>query len=494
MSLLDAAVLGLYLATLALLALFGLHRSAMVYLYFRHRSRRVGAALPTQALPRVTVQLPIFNEIHVLDRLLESVARIRYPKELLQIQILDDSSDETAPAAARAVERLRASGFDAQCLHRDARTGFKAGALAAGLEKASGELLLVFDADFVAPPEILERTVGHFADPRIGMVQVRWGHVNRDHSLLTRVQSILLDAHFVLEHGGRSRSGRFFNFNGTAGIWRKTAIVDAGGWQHDTLTEDLDLSYRAQLRGWRFLFVPEVVAPAEVPVEMSAFHSQQHRWAKGSVQTCRKLLPRILSARLPLAVRIESAFHLTANFSYPLMVLLSLLMFPATIIRHESGLDRLALVDVPLFACATLSVCAFYLVGQREIAGRAWRRRVKDLPAVLAVGIGLSVNNARAVLEALLGRESAFARTPKYGVVGKGDDWRGKRYRESARLPLLELLLACNFAVMLAYALNHHLWATLPFAALFLGGFLHAVILWLVQDALRPRPLVERLA
>ncbi len=484
MSPLESAVLGLYFLTLVILAVFGLHRYVMVFLYFKHRERRALPAPPPKTLPRVTVQLPLYNEMYVVDRLLESVTRIRYPKELIEIQILDDSTDETVSIAEAAADRYRAQGFDVQYLHREDRSGYKAGALEAGLARAKGEFVLIFDADFIAPPDILEKTLGHFDDPGVGMVQVRWGHVNRDYSLLTQVQSVLLDGHFVLEHGGRNRSGRFFNFNGTAGVWRRAAIDDAGGWQHDTLTEDLDLSYRAQMQGWRFVFVQDVVSPAEIPVEMNAFKSQQHRWAKGSIQTCKKLLPRILASSLPTPVKVEAAFHLTANFAYPLMVLLSVLMFPAMVIRYDMGWYEMMIVDVPLFIGATMSVCSFYLMSQREIFRDDWRARIKYLPAVLAVGIGLSVNNAKAVIEALLGFESEFTRTPKYAVEGAGDEWKQKRYRGSVSLvPFVELALGVYFSVMAAYAASNGIYGTLPFVFLFQFGFLYAAALSLFQNA-----------
>jgi cellulose synthase/poly-beta-1,6-N-acetylglucosamine synthase-like glycosyltransferase len=294
---------------------------------------------------------------------------------------------------------------------------------------------------------------------------------------------VLLDGHFILEHGGRNRSGRFFNFNGTAGVWRREAIGDAGGWQHDTLTEDLDLSYRAQLRGWRFVYVQDVVSPAEVPVEMNAFKSQQHRWAKGSIQTCKKLLPRILASDLSLPIKVEATFHLTANFAYPLMVLLSILMFPAMVIRYNMGFYEMMIVDVPLFLGATLSVCSFYLTSQKEVFGDAWKSRIKYLPPVLAVGIGLSVNNARAVLEALFGRPSEFARTPKYRVEGAGDDWKHKRYRGAVSFgPFVELLLGIYFTAMAYYAITNEIYGTLPFIFLFQAGFLYAAVLSLFQD------------
>jgi cellulose synthase/poly-beta-1,6-N-acetylglucosamine synthase-like glycosyltransferase len=483
MSAVESAVLGLYFLTLVILAVFGLHRYVMVFLYFRHRDRRALPVAPLSRLPRVTVQLPLFNEMYVVERLLDSVCRIDYPKELLEIQVLDDSTDETVAIAEAAIERHRAQGFDIHYLHRDNRHGFKAGALDAGLKAAKGEFVLIFDADFIAPADILMKTLGHFEDPGVGMVQVRWGHVNRDYSLLTQVQSVLLDGHFILEHGGRNRSGRFFNFNGTAGIWRREAISDAGGWQHDTLTEDLDLSYRSQMKGWRFVFVQDVISPAEIPVEMNAFKSQQHRWAKGSIQTCRKLLPRILASDLPTAIKVEAAFHLTANFAYPLMVLLSILMFPAMVIRYNMGLYEMMIVDVPLFLGATMSVCSFYLMSQREIFAESWRARIKYLPAVLAVGIGLSVNNAKAVLEALFGHASEFTRTPKYRVEGAGDEWKQKRYRGSLSfVPFGELLLGLYFTAMALYAFSNGIWGTLPFILLFQFGFLYAAALSLFQN------------
>jgi cellulose synthase/poly-beta-1,6-N-acetylglucosamine synthase-like glycosyltransferase len=483
MSPLESAILGLYFLTLVILAVFGLHRYIMVFLYYRHRDRRALPVAPPARLPRVTVQLPLYNEMYVVDRLLDSVCRIDYPKDLLEIQVLDDSTDETVAIAEAAVERHRAEGFDVHHLRRDNRHGFKAGALHEGLKAAKGEFVLIFDADFIAPPDILMKTLGHFSDPKVGMVQVRWGHVNRDYSLLTQVQSVLLDGHFILEHGGRNRSGRFFNFNGTAGIWRRETIADAGGWQHDTLTEDLDLSYRSQMKGWRFVFVQDVVSPAEIPVEMNAFKSQQHRWAKGSIQTCRKLLPRILASDLPRSIKVEAAFHLTANFAYPLMVLLSILMFPAMVIRYNMGLYEMMIVDIPLFLGATMSVCSFYLMSQREIFGEWWRGRIKYLPAVLAVGIGLSVNNAKAVLEALFGHTSEFTRTPKYRVEGAGDEWKQKRYRGSLSfVPFAELLLGLYFTAMACYALANGIWGTLPFILLFQFGFLYAAALSLFQN------------
>ncbi|HXY39374.1 MAG TPA: cellulose synthase family protein [Vicinamibacteria bacterium] len=490
MSAFELGILGLYFLTLVILAILGFHRYVMVWLYFRHKDKKpLPRALP-ERLPRVTVQLPIFNEMYVVDRLLASVAAIRYPRELLQIQVLDDSTDETTTIASRAVEHYRAQGFDIHYLHREDRTGYKAGALDAGLRSATGEFVLIFDADFVAPADVLEKTLGHFQDPKVGMVQARWGHINRSYSLLTEVQSIMLDGHFIMEHGARSRAGRFFNFNGTAGVWRRSVIADAGGWQHDTLTEDLDLSYRAQMRGWRFVYLPDLVTPAELPVEMNAFKTQQQRWAKGSVQVCKKLLPRILASQLPWKEKVEATFHLTANMAYPLMVLLAALMFPAMVLRYSMGWAEMVVVDVPIFLAATASVCAFYVLSQKEQFPTGWKGKVKYIPAVLGIGIGISINNAIAVMEGLFGKPSEFMRTPKYRIEGQGDDWKTKRYKgRSTWVPYVELALACYFTFVNLYALTYGLVGTLPFIAIFQWGFLYTSGMSLAQslDWLVPR-------
>src|SRR4029450_1645930 len=308
-----------YFFVLSLLAVYGWHRYYLVYLYMRNKDSQPVEPVALDPLPVVTVQLPIYNEMYVADRLIEAVCRLDYPAQRPEIQVLDDSTDETCEIAELAVRRHAAHGIDIKYFHRTDRTGFKAGALEAGLKVARGSYIGIFDADFLPGADFLHRLLPHFADPKVGMVQARWGHINQDYSLLTKIQSILLDGHFVLEHGARNRAGRFFNFNGTAGMWRRDAIEDAGGWQHDTLTADLELRYPSHVRGWRFVFLPDVVAPAEVPVEMNSFKSQQHRWAKGSIQTCLKLMPRILRSKQPFGVKAEAFFHLSANFNYLLM-------------------------------------------------------------------------------------------------------------------------------------------------------------------------------
>jgi cellulose synthase/poly-beta-1,6-N-acetylglucosamine synthase-like glycosyltransferase len=484
MTLTEGLILAAYFFILCILAVYGWHRYYLVFLYMKHRQNVPGDKPAPDPLPVVTVQLPIFNEMYVVNRLIESVCAMDYPRHLLEIQVLDDSTDETREIAELAVRRYAEQGFDIKYLHRVDRTGYKAGALDAGLKVARGEFVAIFDADFIAPKDFLLRTVPQFDHPKIGMVQARWGHINREYSLLTRIQSILLDGHFVLEHGSRNRAGCFFNFNGTAGIWRREVIGDAGGWQHDTLTEDLDLSYRAQLRGWKFVFMQDLVSPAEVPVEMNAFKSQQHRWAKGSIQTCRKVLPRILRSDLPLGVKAEAFFHLTANFNYLLMVVLSLLMFPSMYVRYNMGWTEMMLIDVPLFFAATFSVANFYMVCQRELFPDTWKSRLKYLPFLMSIGIGLCINNARAVIEALMAKESGeFTRTPKYGIERDSDDWQGKKYHQiELTQPLIECGLGLYFTVTVFYALANGIYGTLPFLVLFQVGFLYTGLLSIVQQ------------
>jgi cellulose synthase/poly-beta-1,6-N-acetylglucosamine synthase-like glycosyltransferase len=410
--------------------------------------------------------------MYVVRRLVDSVCRLDYPRELLEIQVLDDSTDETVEIARACVDRWREQGVDIRYVHRSDRHGFKAGALENGLSLAKGEFVAVFDADFVPEPDFLRRTVDFFTDPKIGMVQVRWEHLNRGYSALTQAQGILLDAHFVIEHTARNRSGAFFNFNGTAGIWRRETIASAGGWQHDTLTEDLDLSYRAQMAGWQFVFLPQIVAPAEIPVEMNAFKSQQHRWAKGSIQTALKLLPRILRSDLPFHVKKEAFFHLTANFAYLLMIPLALLMPLSVAVRIGHGWYEVLLLDVPFFAAATASVCTFYVASQREVGATLWQR-IKYLPFLMALGIGLSVNNSRAVVEALLGHQSSFTRTPKLGD-GSGDvtTVAKRRYKATTTLqPIVELGLAAYMTYGVAFVLDTGVYYSLPFLFLFQAGF-----------------------
>ncbi len=476
-------VVGTYLAILLALAFYGFHRSSLVFLYYRNRDKAPRPIGTFSDLPAVTVQLPLFNEMYVVERLLDAVAEIRYPRDRFQVQVLDDSTDETQEICRRRIADLRAryADLDIEYVHRVDRSGFKAGALENGLRSAKGEFILIFDADFLPQADVLERSIHHFLDPRVAVVQCRWDHLNRDFSALTEVQALMLDGHFIMEHAGRNRSDRFFNFNGTAGIWRRAAIADAGGWQHDTLTEDMDLSYRAQLRGWRFVYLPEIAAPAELPVEMSSFKSQQFRWAKGSVQVAIKLLPTILRSKTAtFSQKAEAFFHLTNNLAYPLLLVLSLLLLPNLALRPHHGWREVLTIDLPLFFGTTLSIASFYLASQREIAllrdpGARPRTQwsvVRRLPLVMSIGIGLCVSQTRAVLEALFGRETEFVRTPKHGIRGRLEIWSSKKYRAAKSItPFIEVGMAAYFAVAMVVAFQHGHFLSMPFLALFLYGF-----------------------
>ena len=479
----EALIIALYLVVLGILGVYGFHRAHLLVLYFRHRQKTPQPVAEFDELPLVTIQLPMFNEMYVAERLLEGVALIDYPKDRLEIQVLDDSTDETVTIAANKVEELRERGFDAVYLHRTDRTGFKAGALEAATKVAKGDYLMVFDADFVPNPDILKQLIHHFTDPKVGMVQARWGHLNRNYSMLTHCQSMMLDGHFVIEHIARNRSGRFFNFNGTAGVWRRSAIADAGGWQHDTVTEDMDLSFRAQLRGWQFVYVPTAIAPAEVPCEMNSFKSQQFRWAKGSAQTTKKLLFTVLKADIPFKVKLEAIFHLTNNFAYLFLVVLAVLQLPNMLIRHNMERPELLLLDVPLFMATTGSIILFYLVSHKALYGNLWDA-VKRLPMMMALGIGLSINNARAVVEGLFGDDIEFVRTPKHGVTSEksGEAWKKKTYK--AKFPvhsLIELGFGLYFAATIALAIYTGAWMSIPFMVLFMIGFLYVGFLSLYQ-------------
>jgi cellulose synthase/poly-beta-1,6-N-acetylglucosamine synthase-like glycosyltransferase len=493
-------ILAAYFGVLVLLALYGAHRYIIVYLYKKYASGADPEPVrryDDSELPPVTVQLPLYNERYVVERLIEAVCDLDYPADRLQIQVLDDSTDDTTDIARRLVAEKRREGLDIELLHREDRTGYKAGALAAGLREATGAFVAVFDADFVPRPDFLRDTIHYFNDDEIGMVQARWEHLNRNYSLLTRAQAILLDGHFVLEHTARARSGRLFNFNGTAGIWRRTAIVDAGGWEHDTLTEDLDLSYRAQLEGWEFVFLRDTAAPSELPVEMNAFKSQQHRWAKGSIQTALKLLPRILRSAIPFRQKVEAFYHLTANVAYLLMVILAVLMPLATLVRFQQGWYTTLAVDFPIFLGATFSICYFYWVSQREQGKNAFEV-IRLIPAVLSLGIGVSVNNAKAVLEAFLGHDSPFVRTPKYAIDKVEESWTSKLYiRNSTVMTFIELGLGgwFTFAIVAVLTDPNLGFVSLPFLALFQFGFFYVAALSIahsLRSRSSPAPAVDR--
>jgi cellulose synthase/poly-beta-1,6-N-acetylglucosamine synthase-like glycosyltransferase len=465
----DSLLLTCYFVTVVMLGIFGIHRLTLVILYFRHRDKHVPLEAPIadEDCPTVLVQLPIFNERFVIERLIDSVVAFDWPADRLRIQVLDDSTDETVDVVDQAVRRHQRDGVHITHVRRTDRSGYKAGALREGLLLDYAPFVAMFDADFIPQPEFLRHALQPMvADTGVGMVQARWGHTNRGDSILTRAQAVLLDGHFIMEHGARFRSGRFFNFNGTAGVWRRDAIDEAGGWAADTLCEDLDLSYRAQLAGWRFVYLQDLVVPAELPPDATAFKSQQHRWAKGSIQAARKLLPTVWRSDQPLEVKLEATFHMCNNVAYLGMVMLMLLLPPAILMRTAGDWLIWLSVDVPVFIAATLNLLLFYALSEREVDKPRWLSRIVLIPFVIALGAALTPNNARAVTEALRGEESPFVRTPKGGEVGM------RRYRMRAGIqPWVEVGIAVYYLAAVAAVVARGLPGAVPFLLLFATMF-----------------------
>ena len=480
----DWSLLIPYFAILIVLSCYGCHRYEMIRRYLRQKKQ---SAAPPPARweqpPRVTIQLPLYNERYVVERLIEEVSKMDYPADRLQIQVLDDSTDETHPFTQALVAEYAAAGVPIEYHHRANRSGFKAGALQEGMRTATGEFIAIFDADFIPPRDFLKRTVDYFTDPKIGVVQTRWAYTNRHYSLLTEVEAMLLDGHFVIEHGARYGSGLFFNFNGTAGILRASMIEDAGGWQHDTLTEDSDLSYRAQLKGWRFIYVPEIECPSELPVETYAFQVQQSRWAKGLTQVAIKLLPSILRSDIPARTKAEAFFHLTPNISYPLMLLISALTLPVMIVRFYMGWFQMLTIDLPLIIASFWSISAFYLMAQHELFPRDWKRTIMLMPALMAAGVALTLVNTKAVLEALFGIKTAFARTAKYAVGDRKVKIENGEYRRrSGWMPYAEIAVGTYFLLMVKFAIDTWNFPAIPFLLLFVSGYWWAGFTTLYQE------------
>ncbi len=482
----DTLLLSLYFVTVVLLGVFGIHRITLVILYFLHRDKHVPlrGELEDDECPSVLVQLPIYNERFVIERLIDAVAAFDWPADRLRIQVLDDSTDETVDVVERAVRRHRRAGVHITHVRRADRSGYKAGALKAGLKLDHAPFVAMFDADFIPQPEFLRHALRPLVkDSRVGMVQARWGHLNRGDGLLTRAQAVLLDGHFVMEHGARFRSGRFFNFNGTAGVWRRDAIDEAGGWAADTLCEDLDLSYRAQLAGWRFVYLQDLVVPAELPPDAAAFKSQQHRWAKGSIQAARKLLPTVWRSDQRLAVKLESTFHMCNNLAYLGMAALVLLLPPAILLRASGDWLLWLSVDVPVFVAATFNLLLFYALSEREVDRGSWVGRLALVPLVIALGAALTPNNSRAVVEALRGQESPFVRTPKGGRRGM------RKYRVPAGAQAwIEAGVGLYYLAAVALVVLRGLPAAVPFLVLFATMFL-LLGGGSIVPALRPSPV-----
>ena len=479
----------IYLICLLFLCGFGLHRYYLTWLFTRYKKVIPKPRAYFRSLPKVTIQLPIYNEQYVVERIIKSVCEIEYPKELLEIQVLDDSTDRTIDIANNIVEKFSSSGFNIRYIHRDCRVGFKAGALSEGLLRAEGDYIAIFDADFIPPRDFLKETINYFTDPKVGIVQARWAHLNLNYSTLTKAQSILLDGHFLIEQSSRFYGGMFFNFNGTAGVLRKECIESVGGWQHDTLTEDLDLSYRAQLEGWRMIYLKDIIAKAELPVDMNAFKSQQHRWAKGGIQTAKKLLPQIFrSKKLSLSIKTEAAFHLLGNFSYILLLLLIVFMAPMGYFWRSYGWENIILLNLIAVSSGTLSIVRFYLIAVKEIHKDEWTKYVKYIPLAMAIGTGLVINNSKAVLEALLGKSSDFRRTPKFAVTNEDRNWHTGTYNTQNELStLVELGLGIIFIILTFYAVSMRLIGWIPFLILIQIGFIYTSVLSILHSLPRKR-------
>jgi cellulose synthase/poly-beta-1,6-N-acetylglucosamine synthase-like glycosyltransferase len=477
-NILESIILAVYFVSLAILFVFGSHGYVMVYLYNKFRAQAVKTPQPLQHFPKVTVQLPVFNELYVVERLIRAVCEIDYPRDLLEIQILDDSTDETTRIAQRWVEHYQKQGYAIKLLHRGSRKGYKAGALREGLAVAAGKFIAIFDADFIPPRNFFKQTLPHFNDAKVGVVQTRWGHLNFDYSTLTRAQAIGLDGHFVVEQTARHRAGYFINFNGTAGVWRRECILDAGNWSADTLTEDLDLSYRAQLRGWKFVFLPNAICQSELPAEIGGVKAQQFRWTKGAIQTAKKNLPRVWQSTLPLRVKLQSTVHLTNNLVFPFILIVGLLNLPLLIIKNESANDHtLFFAVISIFVLAFFGSFLMYLTALRE-SYPDWRRRLLYFPLFMAGSMGLSINNTRAILQGLFNDHGEFWRTPKYRLESAQDCFHDKQYfitrefwRRGMRNGIFEAFMALYCLTGVGVAIYYGELAAIPFQGLYFAGY-----------------------
>jgi cellulose synthase/poly-beta-1,6-N-acetylglucosamine synthase-like glycosyltransferase len=459
----------LYTTACALLVLYGLYRVVLLGAWLR-ASRRPAVPAPAApaAWPTVTVQLPLYNERFVARRLLEAVAALDYPPGRLEIQVLDDSTDGCSRLVRRVAAVLRRRGLDVQVLPRSTRRGYKAGALAAGLQRARGDVLAVFDADFVPPPDFLRRTVPHLLQDGTGIVQARWGHLNRDASWFTRLQAILLDGHFVIEQTARASTGCLLSFNGTCAVLRRAAVAAAGGWQSDTVTEDLDLGLRAQLAGWRIVYLADLVVPGEIPTDAAAFRAQQRRWTRGGVQVARKLLPRLLGSPLAWWQKLEACLHLTCYAAFPLLLLLALLRTPARMFALAPSFLGVLPGEIELLCCGTLPLVAFYAATQtRARRGGAYLHSL----AAMALGAGLAVSNTRAVLEGLFGSDLRFERTPKLGTRRR--QAACPHYRAPAStIAVLEIGMVVYLLLWKLLGTGPAVVTDIPFLAFFASGLL----------------------
>ena len=494
----ESLILSAYIISLTILFFFGSHGFNMIYYYFKTFNKRTEDLDEKDFImdeyPVVTVQIPLYNEQYVITRLIDSVLRLDYPKDKLEIQILDDSTDETTQIIDNHIKKYREQGFDIAHIHRTNREGYKAGALKIGLETAKGEFVAVFDADFIPRKKFLKRTIPYFSkDKMLGLVQTRWEHLNREYSLMTKTQAIALDGHFVIEQAVRNRAGFFINFNGTGGVWRKECIFDAGNWEADTLTEDLDLSYRAQMKGWKFRYLVNFTSPAELPSDIGALKSQQFRWTKGAIETAKKIYPQVLRSDMSFKLKFQSFIHLYCNLAYPFILLAAILNLPVMLIKLSGEYDGV-FKFMSVFIFAFISSFLFYLYSQKDVYPY-WQKRIIYFPVFLAGSMGFSVNNTKAVFEGLLDKKSEFVRTPKYHIMDKKDSWKGKNYvnKKLSFTTYIEAFLAvyCFAGVIIAIATAQV--AAIPFQLMFCGGFTTVSVLSIRQVVISNRINSEKL-
>ncbi len=468
----DEIVLYSYIFSLTILLIFSSHGFIMLYYHRKYKKVNPLQDKSDVCSKKISVQLPLFNEMYVAERVIDAVCKLDYPKELFEIQVLDDSTDETFNIVQKKVKQKKFEGFNIKHIHRVNRKGYKAGALKEGLETASGEFIAIFDADFIPPKDFLRKTMRYFTKKEIGMVQTRWGHLNENYSVLTKVQALALDGHFVIEQSVRNKSGFFINFNGTGGIWRKECIMDAGNWHDDTITEDLDLSYRAQLRGWKFIYLRDFKTPAELPSEINALKAQQFRWTKGAIETAKKMLPLVWKSKLPLRIKVQSTFHLTNNLVFPFILLAGILNVPLIFIKNAGPYD-VFFNFMSVFALAFVSSFLFYLYAQKDVYSD-WRKKMTLFPIFMAGSMGLAVNNSRAVFEGLMNRKSEFVRTPKYQIVDKNDKLAENKYFKNTKVEssaFIELLLALYCFIGVGASIYFREFAAIPFQLMFFFGF-----------------------
>jgi len=467
----DEIILVGYFVALLILFVFGLHGFVMLFYHRKYKEVKHEPNPDFECDATVTIQLPLYNELYVVERLIDTICKIDYPKDKLEIQVLDDSTDETVNIAARVVEEKRKEGIDISHIHRKNREGFKAGALKEGLKIAKGEYIAIFDADFIPKNDFLKKTLSFFTNENVGMVQTRWEHLNGDYSMLTKAQALALDGHFVIEQSVRNKAGFFINFNGTGGVWRKNCIEDAGNWHADTLTEDLDLSYRAQLNGWKFVFLKDFTSPAELPSEINALKTQQFRWTKGAIETAKKILPQLWKSKVPLRIKLQGTFHLTNNFVFPFILLAAILNVPLVFVKN-SGAHELYFAVMSVFVLAFISSFMFYLYSQKDIHPD-WRKRIVLFPLFMAGSMGFAINNSRAVFEGLMNRKSEFVRTPKFKLVGESGSWMDKKYLNNklGLAVIVETIMAVYCFIGVASSIYFLEIAALPFQLLFFIGF-----------------------